>query len=134
MVEHLAAQLGIEDTSCVKRYTERPKTAYEHAWEIRDAYGYHPYDDAEWGRKFRTFLHGRAWTHAECVSPAGIGDDGAWSSAASSRNSNPACSPSPRRHSPPRRPAKARGTHSEKERLFTGSDDAKRQRTHVQDR
>ncbi|WP_327286465.1 Tn3 family transposase (plasmid) [Streptomyces sp. NBC_00597] len=65
VVEHLAVQLGIEDPSCVKRYTERLKTAYEHAWEIRDAYGYHPYEDAEWGRKFRTFLHGRAWTHAE---------------------------------------------------------------------
>ncbi len=25
----------------------------------------HPYEDAEWGRRFRTFLHGRAWTHAE---------------------------------------------------------------------
>lgn len=31
VVEHLAAQLGIEDPSVVKRYTERPKTAYEHA-------------------------------------------------------------------------------------------------------
>ncbi|MFB9681770.1 DUF4158 domain-containing protein [Streptosporangium vulgare] len=40
VVEHLAAQLGIEDPSVVKRYTERPKTAYEHAWEIRDAYEY----------------------------------------------------------------------------------------------
>lgn len=39
---------------------ERAKTAYEHAWEIRDAYGYHPFEDAEWGRKFRAFLHGRA--------------------------------------------------------------------------
>ncbi|MFF4763356.1 Tn3 family transposase [Streptomyces sp. NPDC001292] len=65
VVEHLAVQLGIEDPSCVKRYTERLKTAYEHSWEIRDAYGYHPYEDAESGRKFRTFLHGRAWTHAE---------------------------------------------------------------------
>ncbi|MCG5121578.1 Tn3 family transposase [Streptomyces sp. T7(2022)] len=65
VVEHLAAQLGIEDPSVVKRYTERPKTAYEHAWEIRDAYEYHEYDDAEWSRRFRTFLHGRAWTHAE---------------------------------------------------------------------
>jgi hypothetical protein len=65
VVEHLAAQLGIEDPSVVKRYTERPKTAYEHAWEIRDAYEYHEYDDPEWSRRFRTFLHGRAWTHAE---------------------------------------------------------------------
>jgi TnpA family transposase len=65
VVEHLAAQLGIEDVSCVKRYTERKPTAYEHAWEIRDAYEYHEYEDAEWSRRFRTFLHGRAWTHAE---------------------------------------------------------------------
>lgn len=65
VVEHLAGQLGIEDASVVKRYTERPKTAYEHAWEIRDAYEYHEYEDAEWSQRFRTFLHGRAWTHAE---------------------------------------------------------------------
>lgn len=44
---------------------KRKPTAYKHAWEIRDAYEYHEYDDAAWGRKFRTFLHGRAWTHAE---------------------------------------------------------------------
>ncbi|MCP3818141.1 DUF4158 domain-containing protein [Streptomyces sp. A3M-1-3] len=65
VVEHLAEQLEIEDVSCVKEYTERLKTAYEHAWEIRDAYGYHPYEDNAQGRKFRAFLHGRAWTHAE---------------------------------------------------------------------
>lgn len=65
VVDHLAAQLGIEDPSCVKRYTEGRQTLYDHAWEIRDAYGYHLYEDAEWGRRFRTFLHGRAWTHAE---------------------------------------------------------------------
>jgi TnpA family transposase len=60
VVEHLAAQLGIEDVSCVKEYTERLKTAYEHAWEIRDAYGYHPFEDHAQGRRFRAFLHGRA--------------------------------------------------------------------------
>ncbi|MBW8092871.1 DUF4158 domain-containing protein [Streptomyces hygroscopicus subsp. hygroscopicus] len=67
MVGHraLGAQLQIEDASVVKWYTEWAKTAYEHAWEIRDAYGYHPFEDAEWGRKFRAFLHGRAWTGAE---------------------------------------------------------------------
>ena len=65
VAEHLAVQLGIEDPSVVKRYTERRQTAYDHAWEIRDAYGYHPFEDHDWGRRFRTFLHGRAWTHAE---------------------------------------------------------------------
>ena len=65
IVEYLPGQLGIGDVSSVKRYTERQMTVYEHAWEIRDAYGYHLYEDPGWGRKFRTFLHGRAWTHAE---------------------------------------------------------------------
>lgn len=66
VVEHLAAQLEIEDASRIKRYTERQMTAYEHAWEIREAYGYHQYEDHALGRKFRAFLHGRAWTaHAE---------------------------------------------------------------------
>ncbi|MFD5199672.1 DUF4158 domain-containing protein [Streptomyces sp. NPDC058375] len=65
VIEHLAVQLGIEDPSVVKRYTERRQTLYDHVWEIRDAYGYHTYEDDEWGRGFRTFLHGRAWTHAE---------------------------------------------------------------------
>ncbi|WP_069734999.1 Tn3 family transposase [Streptomyces sp. EN27] len=66
VVEHLAAQLEIEDASQIKRYTERQMTGYEHAWEIREAYGYHLYEDHGQGRKFRSFLHGRAWTaHAE---------------------------------------------------------------------
>ncbi|MEU3283114.1 DUF4158 domain-containing protein, partial [Streptomyces antibioticus] len=43
VVEHL----GIEDAACVKRYTERRQTVYDHAWEIRDAYGYHAYEDRE---------------------------------------------------------------------------------------
>ena len=65
VVDHLAGQLEIEDSSVVKRYVERKQTAYDHVWEIREVYGYHQYEDTEWGRKFRTFLHGRAWTHAE---------------------------------------------------------------------
>jgi hypothetical protein len=66
VIEHIAEQLGIEDVSSIKQYTERLKTAYEHAWEIRDVYEYHEYEDPEWSRRFRTFLHGRAWTaHAE---------------------------------------------------------------------
>jgi Domain of unknown function (DUF4158) len=38
-VEYLAGQLEVADPSVVKRYTERQKTAYEHSWEIRAAYG-----------------------------------------------------------------------------------------------
>jgi hypothetical protein len=71
VVDYLAEQLGIGDPSQVKRYAERLKTAYEHAWMIRDAYGYHDFGDREsWqgrvlSKRFLTFLHGRPWTHAE---------------------------------------------------------------------
>lgn len=71
VVDHLAEQLGIGDPSAVKRYTERPKTAYEHARMIRDAYGFVSFGGREgWearqlNKGFLAFLHGRAWTHAE---------------------------------------------------------------------
>jgi Domain of unknown function (DUF4158)/Tn3 transposase DDE domain len=65
VIDYLAAQLGIEDSSRVKRYADRKPTAYDHAAEIRERFGYHDYVDREWARRFRTFLYGRAWTHAE---------------------------------------------------------------------
>ncbi len=65
VVEHLATQLGIEDTSCVKRYPERRRTPYEHAEEIQERFKYRDFTEPTWGRAFRSFLYGRAWTHAE---------------------------------------------------------------------
>jgi hypothetical protein len=46
-VELLAGQLEIGDASCVKKYVQRPQTAYGRAWEIRTRYGYPPLQDAE---------------------------------------------------------------------------------------
>ncbi|MDX3134584.1 DUF4158 domain-containing protein [Streptomyces europaeiscabiei] len=65
VVEYLAGQLGIEDASCVKRYAERRRTPYEHAQEIQERFKYRDFTDRKWGREFRGFLYGRAWTHAE---------------------------------------------------------------------
>jgi hypothetical protein len=65
VVDYLATQLEIEDSSCVKRYTARLKTAYEHAWEIREAYGFAVFEDEEVAAGFRVFLDGRAWTNSE---------------------------------------------------------------------
>ncbi|BFO18266.1 hypothetical protein SHKM778_46540 [Streptomyces sp. KM77-8] len=65
VVEYLAEQLGIEDASCVKRYPERRRTPYEHAYEIQQHFSYRDFTDRKWGREFRGFLYGRAWTHAE---------------------------------------------------------------------
>lgn len=64
-VEYVASQLAIADPSAIKRYTERPKTAYEHSWEIRDAYGYRDFHDEQLLARFGEFLTARAWTHAE---------------------------------------------------------------------
>ncbi|MDQ2813726.1 MAG: Tn3 family transposase, partial [Actinomycetota bacterium] len=64
-VEFLAAELEIGDASCVKKYVQRPQTPYEHAWEIRDRYGYRSFDDQGCAEAFARFLDGRAWTHAE---------------------------------------------------------------------
>ena len=59
-VEFLAEQLGIDDASCVKKYVQRPQTPYEHAWEIRDRYGYRSTDDQTASERFARFLDGRA--------------------------------------------------------------------------
>lgn len=74
VVQYLAAQLDIDDPSCVKRYTERAMTAYEHATEIRNAYGYRRFEDAAATAEFGAFLHGRGWTHAE--GPGALFDHG----------------------------------------------------------
>ncbi|MET8145779.1 DUF4158 domain-containing protein [Sphaerisporangium sp. NPDC005288] len=63
--EYLARQLSIDDASCVKRYPERRRTPYEHAEEIQERFRYRDFTDRRWGREFRGFLYGRAWTHAE---------------------------------------------------------------------
>ncbi|MEV0236429.1 DUF4158 domain-containing protein [Nonomuraea sp. NPDC050786] len=71
VVDYLAEQWGIGDPSQVKEYAVRAQTAYDHAWMILDVYGFHDFDDREsWegrvlSKRFLTFLHGRAWTHAE---------------------------------------------------------------------
>jgi len=64
-VDYLAVQLGVVDASVVKRYTEREKTAYEHAWEISRAYGYRDVTDGAAVAGLREFTDGRAWIHAE---------------------------------------------------------------------
>jgi len=64
-VEYLGEQLGIADVSCVKRYTDRAMTAYQHSWQIRKAYGFRGFEGAAVSAEFRGFLDGRAWIHAE---------------------------------------------------------------------
>jgi Domain of unknown function (DUF4158)/Bacterial regulatory proteins, tetR family len=65
VVDYVVVQLDVTNPSVIKRYTEREKTAYEHAWEIRDAYGYRDFSDPVAQEQLRDFMDGRAWTHAE---------------------------------------------------------------------
>jgi TnpA family transposase len=65
VIEYLAGQLGIADPSCVKRYSQRAQTVYEHSWDIREAFGYSELADGPKGPEFRDFLEGRAWTRTE---------------------------------------------------------------------
>ena len=57
---YVAAQLGMADPSCVKRYTERDKTRLEHQWEIAGVDGFASFASAEAG--LVQWLDDQAWT------------------------------------------------------------------------
>ncbi|MDQ2797461.1 MAG: DUF4158 domain-containing protein [Actinomycetota bacterium] len=59
LTDYLAEQLGIEDSSCVRQYTEREKTKLEHAWEIQREYGLTPYADVE--SELAAWIADQAW-------------------------------------------------------------------------
>ena len=65
VVEYLAEQIEVSDPSCVKNYTRRSMTAFEHAWEIREAYGFRSLDDDTTAAEFNRYLQDRAWVHTE---------------------------------------------------------------------
>ncbi len=65
VVEYLAGQLGTADASVVKGYVERPKTAYEHSWEIMEWDGWRQLTDGVVAAELRGFLSARAWTRPE---------------------------------------------------------------------
>ena len=57
--ERLAGQLQIADPSCVKRYTERRTTPFEHREEIKAADGLREFAEAE--AEFARWVRARAW-------------------------------------------------------------------------
>jgi hypothetical protein len=60
VVEYLAVQLEISDPGCVKRYTERRTTRFEHADEIKAAYGLREFEAVD--KELRDWVDARAWT------------------------------------------------------------------------
>ncbi|MEH0973849.1 Tn3 family transposase [Micromonospora sp. CPCC 205546] len=47
VLDYVAAQVGVGDPSCVKRYTEREKTRLEHQWEIAQVCGFVSFASAQ---------------------------------------------------------------------------------------
>ncbi|MGH3996062.1 MAG: DUF4158 domain-containing protein [Pseudonocardiaceae bacterium] len=60
VVDYLAAQLDIDDPSCVKAYRVREMTRLEHAREIREAYGFVEFSRVE--DELVRWVDDRAWT------------------------------------------------------------------------
>jgi hypothetical protein len=60
---YLAGQLEISDPSCVQRYTERRTTRFEHADEIKAAYGLREFEAVE--KDLREWVDARAWTTSD---------------------------------------------------------------------
>lgn len=60
VVDYLSEQLELADPSCVKRYTERAKTRFEHMWEIRDRCRMRDFAEVE--AELVAWVDARAWT------------------------------------------------------------------------
>ena len=72
VLERLADQMEIPDPSCVKRYTERRTTPFDHREEIKAAYGLREFPDAE--AEFARWVRARAWNTGD--GPKTIFNDG----------------------------------------------------------
>jgi hypothetical protein len=67
VVDYLAAQLGIADSSCVKDYRVREMTWLEHARQIRDDYGFGEFAEVE--DELARWVDDRAWTTGDGPNP-----------------------------------------------------------------
>lgn len=69
LVDYLAEQLDIDDPSCVKSYTDRRETRFEHAREIQPEYGLIAFSEVAPGLLRRQLdvvtAHGVAFEHEE---------------------------------------------------------------------
>src|SRR6266542_1178592 len=65
VVAYVAAQLGIRDVACLAEYGARSNTAWEHAAEIRQVYGYRELSDPGVSFPLVRWLYTRAWLSAE---------------------------------------------------------------------
>ncbi|MFN2503708.1 MAG: DUF4158 domain-containing protein [Acidimicrobiales bacterium] len=64
VIDYVARQLGIADLSVLKGYGDG-ETRWDHAAEIRRAYGYRDFGDEPAHGQFAQWLEARAWTMGE---------------------------------------------------------------------
>ena len=64
VVAHVAAQLGIDDPTCLDRYRVG-ETRWDHADELKRAYGYRDFGDQPERFRLVRWLYARAWVSAE---------------------------------------------------------------------
>ena len=77
VLEFVAEQLGVEDPSQVKRYTERRETPFDHQRDIRQAYQWKDFASVE--GEFSAWVAARSWTSGDGrkrFSPMGWGGCG----------------------------------------------------------
>ncbi|MFC6881506.1 MULTISPECIES: DUF4158 domain-containing protein [Actinomadura] len=72
VLEFMPGQLGVEDSSQVKRCTGRRPTPFDHQREIRRAYGWRDFADVE--EEFAAWAAARSWTSGD--GPRAIFTDG----------------------------------------------------------
>ncbi|WP_431031548.1 Tn3 family transposase [Plantibacter sp. RU18] len=65
VAEFVAGQLGVVGPGVFEEYSNRPKTGYEHAWEIAGAYGYRRTSDPTTLAEFTGFVAARTATRTE---------------------------------------------------------------------
>lgn len=63
VLDFMAEQLGVADPSCVKKYTERTKTRFDHQWEIRRECGLKEFAAVE--AEMREWVAARSWTSGD---------------------------------------------------------------------
>ena len=72
VLDFVADQLDVVDSSRVNEYTVRAKTRFDHQWEIRQAFGWKEFADVE--AQFVEWVAARAWTSGD--GPKAIFHDG----------------------------------------------------------
>ncbi len=65
MVASLCRQLHLANPPCLPRYLVRPSTHHDHAYEMKQRYGYHDFHPSSVTLRWLRWLYSRAWLTTE---------------------------------------------------------------------